>query len=92
MNHQDAYVSDITVVAEDLNRDDMIAVVEKLKTSGMEVDEVDHVKGVIEGTILADKVESLRKIDHVKYIRIELTYIADYPTGDPRDLDGPETA
>ena len=86
----DALVSDITVVAEDLNREDMIDVARKLEAVGLRVDEINHESGVIEGTINTDKLPDVHKVDGVKYVRIELTYVADYPYGDPRNVDPPD--
>ena len=33
------------------------------------------------------RVSEIQTLDCVDYVRVEFTYIADYPTGDPRDLD-----
>ncbi len=37
-------------------------------------------------------IEKLRGMELVDYVRIGMTWIADYPPGDPRDKDGVEGA
>ncbi len=44
----------------------------------------------MEGTIETIKVKSLQTLEFVKYVRTVFNYIADYPPGDPRNLDPDE--
>ena len=87
MDHQDAEVSDITIVLKAECAEKLDASAAELKKLGMEIDETDADNGVIEGTIGADKVADVKKWPCVEYVRVEFTYVADYPPGDPRNLD-----
>ena len=40
-----------------------------------------------EGTVDASKIHQIDDFPGVAYVRSVFTYIADYPPGDPRDLD-----
>lgn len=66
--------------------------VDALKKAGMEIDEVDDVNGVVTGTVDAGKVAEIRSWPCVNYVRVEFTYIADYPPGDPRNEDPSDPA
>ncbi|MDB5330073.1 MAG: hypothetical protein JWP03_1224 [Phycisphaerales bacterium] len=90
MEHQDAEVSDITVVLKAECAEKLDETVTALKGLGMEVEEVDDGNGVVEGTIDAGKLAAIKKWPCVEYVRVEFTYIADYPLGDARDKDGVE--
>lgn len=90
MNHRDAYLSDVTIVLRSRGTEHMEKIVTRLKEEGLEVDDVNHDACVVEGTIPAYKVEEIKKFEEVSYVRVEMSYIADYPAGDPRDLDGRE--
>ena len=68
----------------------MDAAVESLKKLGLQVCNVNNDEGVIEGSIDTAKVHDLKTVPGVCYVRSVFTYTADYPTGDPRDQDGPE--
>jgi ACT domain-containing protein len=85
--HRDASVSDVTIVIDARYGDKINAVVDDLKKMGVQVSEMDNDQGVIEGTVETFKVAEIQKLDSVDYVRVDFTYIADYPTGDPRDLD-----
>ncbi len=85
--HRDASMSDVTIVLDARFAGKHVEAVEQLKISGLEVTEIDEDQGVVEGTVETCKIAELQKMDCVDYVRVEFTYIADYPTGDPRDLD-----
>jgi|HubBroStandDraft_6_1064221.scaffolds.fasta_scaffold979907_1 hypothetical protein len=87
MEHRDAELSDIEVVLEELLGITPEQAAEKLKTAGLCLSNVDQENCIIEGTIDACKVNSLKEIDFVKYVRVVFTYIADFPPGDPRNCD-----
>jgi hypothetical protein len=91
MEHRDAEVSDITVVLKAECAEKLDETVAALKGLGMEVEESDADNGVVEGTIDAGKLAEIKKWPCVEYVRVEFTYIADYPPGDARDKDGVET-
>ena len=90
MEHQDAEVSDVTIVLKTECAEKLAETAGTLKTMGMAVEQIDADNGVVEGTIAADKVAEIRKWPCVQYVRVEFTYIAEYPPGDPRNLDPPE--
>jgi hypothetical protein len=90
MQHEDAEVSDITVILKPNCAEKMDETVAALKGLGMKIEETDPDNGVVEGTVGTDKLSEIRKWDCVQYVRVEFSYIADYPPGDPRNLDPPE--
>jgi hypothetical protein len=90
MEHRDAEVSDIVIVLKTECAEKMDETLAALKGLGMEVEETDDANGVVEGTIDAGKLAEIRKWPCVEYVRVEFTYIADYPAGDKRDRDGAE--
>jgi hypothetical protein len=87
MGHDDAELSEVTVVLADdpgMSAKDAAA---KLAEAGLAVSDVDESNGVVEGTIETAKITLLKKLEFVKYIRDVFNYVADYPPGDPRNLD-----
>ena len=91
MNHRDAEMTEVLVVLDELDDEQTIRVVEKLKEKGLEVFKVDNDESVVDGTIESDKVKSLKDVESVRFVRSILTYTVDYPPDDPRDKDGPES-
>lgn len=89
MDHTDAYVSEVTVVIKAQFPDTAAAAAELKKDFAMDVSEVNEEAGVVVGLVDSGKVHDLQKHPKVEYVRVGLTYIADYPAGDPRDMDGP---
>jgi hypothetical protein len=87
MNHRDAEICDVVVVLDELDDPQTQQVVDKLKALGMCVDSVDNDQSIVGGCIETPKVKDLEKLDHVRYVRRVFSYTADYPVGDPRDLD-----
>jgi hypothetical protein len=87
MTHRDAYMSDVTVVLDKRWENDLPAAIKKLEEAGLSVREADDNNGVVEGVIEHRKVHDLEKLDCVDYVRTTFSWIADYPKGDPRDLD-----
>ena len=87
MSFNDAQMSDITVVLDKRWENDLAAAVEILKQNGVEVRSADDDTSVVEGVVPSARVHDLQKLDCVDYVRTTFTWIADYPAGDPRDLD-----
>ena len=87
MRHHDAYMSDVTVVLDKRWENDLAGAVKILEAAGLAVRSADDDNGVVEGTIEHAKVHDLQKLDAVDYVRTTFSWIADYPAGDPRDLD-----
>jgi hypothetical protein len=91
MEHRDEEVSDVMVILKrECAEDKFDATVEALKKLAMEIDETDPDHGMVQGTICADKIDHVRKWPCVEYVRVDFTYIADYPVGDPRNKDEPD--
>lgn len=89
--HRDASMSDVTIVLDVRYGDKMAEVTDELKKLGVQVSETDDDQGVVAGTVETFRITDVQKLDCVDYVRVEFTYIADYPTGDPRDLDQEES-
>jgi hypothetical protein len=85
----DAIISEITVILDARYSDDAKTdqAVQSLKDHGMTVDSVNYESSIIEGSIEQARVHGLQHLDCVDYVRTTFTYYADYPAGDPRDLD-----
>jgi hypothetical protein len=89
-NHRDAEITEMVVVLDKRWEDKLQDAIEQLKTVGMEIYSADDDNSVIEGAAESHKVQDIEKLDCVDYVRKVMTYIVDYPPGDPRDKDGPE--
>ncbi len=87
MNHRDAEIADIVVVLHQSYSSRIPVAVELLVGAGFELITTDEENNVVEGSIESFKVQDLQKLECVNYVRTVLTYIADYPVGDPRDQD-----
>lgn len=87
MEHRDAEVCEVVVVIDASFANRLGHAVEKLRAVGMEVISTDEDEGIVSGCIEAYKVATLEKLEGVNYVRTVMTYIADYPAGDPRDCD-----
>jgi hypothetical protein len=90
MNHHDADLSDVVVVLEPEMGISFDQAVANLKQQGLSVTDTDVENDVVEGTIETTKVKPLEKLACVKYVRSVFNYTADFPTGDPRNLDKDE--
>jgi len=91
MNHRDAEISDLVVVLKGDYADRQEEAERMLRGVGMEIRSVDEENGVVEGSIEAGRLLELKQLPCVEYVRSVFTYVADYPPGDPRDQDGPQT-
>jgi hypothetical protein len=89
-NHSDAEITEVVIVLTTAYENRMAEAVETLKAAGMEVDSTDDDNDVVNGEIETSKLDALRKLDCVNYIRTVMTYIADYPPGDSRNKDAAE--
>jgi len=83
----DAYVTDVVVVLDKAYEERLKEAVAKLKDAGMQIENADDDNSVVEGTINTSNVAALEKLDCVDYVRKVFTYEANYPPGDPRDVD-----
>ena len=83
----DAFVTECVVVLDKAYEERLKDALACLEAAGLSVLSADDDNSVIEGTIEAHKVEALEKLDCVDYVRKVFTYEANYPPGDPRDVD-----
>src|SRR5665213_397326 len=91
MQHRDAEVSDVVIVLKsECAAEKLPQTTDALKKLGMEIESIDEGNGVVCGTVDAGKVEEIRKWPCINYVRVESTYIADYPANDPRNQDPAE--
>ena len=86
-NYQDAFISDVAITACDTPERTFEQVVEDLKKAGMEISTANRDQCFIEGSVESRKVREIDDMPGVEYVRTVFTYVADYPPGDPRDLD-----
>lgn len=91
MDHRDAFISDITVVLKPHFSDRLKELIEKLNAAGMGITSVNEDCGAIEGSVESNLVHVIQQMDFVDAVRTTFSYVADYPVGDPRDRDGPES-
>jgi hypothetical protein len=86
-NYQDAFISDVVITACDSPERPFEKVVEELQQAGVQIATTNKDECVIEGTVDSGKVADIDKMPGVEFVRTVFTYVADYPPGDPRDLD-----
>ncbi len=91
MNHRDALISEVIVVVDATPDNQFQAILTSVALVGLEIDDSNPNNGSIGGTIDSNRLPELRAVNGVKYVRITMEYIADFPAGDPRDLDKEET-
>ncbi len=84
----DAYIAEIIVVINEAYEERLPEAVAMLKNAGMNVVDVDNDNAVVKGDIDVTKLPDLRKLPAVGYVRQVFRYEAEYPPGDPRDVDG----
>jgi hypothetical protein len=83
----DAFVTEVVVVLDKAYEERLKEAIAALKAAGVQIENADDDNSVVEGTIDASKVAALEKLDCVDYVRKVFTYEANYPPGDPRDVD-----
>ena len=83
----DAFVTEVVVVLGKRYEERLKEAVAALQAAGLSVLSTDDDNSVVEGTIDASKVAAMEKLDCVDYVRKVFTYEANYPPGDPRDID-----
>jgi threonine dehydratase len=83
----DAFVTEVVIVLDKAYEEKLKEACQVLQDHGVSILSADDDNSVIEGTVEASKVEALEKLDCVDYVRKVFTYEANYPPGDPRDVD-----
>ena len=88
MNHRDQSIAEVTIVlrVEYLSR--MDEVTEQLAETGVGITSVDSELGSIVASCESNRVPVIEKMEFVQAVRTMFSYVADYPVGDPRDIDG----
>jgi hypothetical protein len=86
-NYQDAFISDIIATIDETPERPFDKTVEDLKAAGVQINDACKDRCMIEGTVDSGKVHQIDSMPGVEYVRTVFTYVADYPPGDPRDLD-----
>ncbi|MCC6239205.1 MAG: hypothetical protein IT448_02755 [Phycisphaerales bacterium] len=87
MDHHDAEITEVVVVLNQQFANQLTQARQMLEEAGMTIDSEDHDNGVMHGSIDSKNLHALEKLPCVQYLRPVFTYVADYPTGDPRDKD-----
>jgi hypothetical protein len=87
MEHRDALMSEVTVNYDETPENPASAIIAKLVALGLMITDEDPTDGSLEGTVAANKLPEIHATPGVTYVRITSEWIADYPKGDPRDLD-----
>jgi hypothetical protein len=90
MNHRDQYISDVTIIIKRDWTARLDDIVEQLNEVGVGIVTVNEDVGAIEGSCESNRVCVIQQMEFVEAVRTTFNYIADYPPGDPRDLDGDE--
>jgi hypothetical protein len=90
MDHRDQQISDVTIVIKRDFAHRLDEVIEELNSIGVGITTVNEDCAAIEGSCESNRVHMIERMEYVQAVRTTFTYIADYPPGDPRDLDGPD--
>jgi len=90
MDHEDAELTEVIVVLVDEPGMSTQDAANKLAELGLVISDVGESDGVVSGTIETARLRLLKKLEFVKYVRDVFNYVADYPPGDPRNLDAVE--
>jgi hypothetical protein len=83
--HRDAEMCDVVVILDELPEERTHEVVKKLEAAGLAVSQVDDNRSVVEGSVEHCKVDGLKSVENVRYVRTTLHYSVEYPPTDPRD-------
>lgn len=75
-------VVQITVSIDDAHVDRIHEVADRLKDSGMDVEQTMQIVGVVTGSIEADKMSSLYSVEGVQNVEIEREYQLSPPESD----------
>ena len=90
MDHRDQSISDVTIVIKPEFVERMEDVIEQLNEAGVGITNVNEDVGAVEGSCESNRVCLIERMEFVDAVRTTFSYIADYPPGDQRDLDGEE--
>ena len=88
MQHRDQTISEITIVIKAVFAERLGEILEQLNEAGVGITNVNEDVGAIEGNCESNRVCAIERMEFVEAVRTTFSYVADYPPGDPRDLDG----
>jgi hypothetical protein len=77
---EDRYFTEVVIILEPLDDEQMKGVVGDLQSRGLRVDSSDSDNSVVEGTIESSRLHELSSAPFVDYVRQEFTYVAEFPT------------
>jgi hypothetical protein len=84
----DCNITQLIVILDKAWENDLAGAVKILSDAGMKIESADDDTSVVEGEIDTRKLHDLEHLPCVDYVRKVLSYDANYPPGDPRDVDG----
>ena len=90
MEHRDQAVSDVTIVIKPEFCGRFDDVISQLNELGVGIININEDVGAVEGSCESNRVHLIERMEFVDAVRTTFSYIADYPPGDERDLDGNE--
>ena len=90
---EDRYFTEVVIILEPLDDEQMKRVVGELESRGLRVDSVDNDNSVVEGTIESSRLHDMQSAPSVDVVRQEYTYVAEFPverrSGQPAPRDTP---
>ena len=92
MNHRDQSISEVTIILRSEFIDRMDEVTEQLAETGAAISSVDSNMGTIVASCESNRLSVIERMEFVQAVRTTFSYVADYPSGDPRDVDGLDRA
>jgi hypothetical protein len=87
MDHHDADISDVIIILHEEMGGTLDDALLKLMEWCISIGEVDRDEGAVQATVESTKLKTLEQLSFVKYVRRVFEYTADFPPGDPRNLD-----
>lgn len=89
MSSRDRLMTAVVLTLDAAYAERMPEALDMLKGVDFHVETADDDNSVVEGTLPADRLPDLKQLPCVEYVRQEMTWVADYPEGDPRDRPDP---
>jgi hypothetical protein len=76
---EDRYFTEVVIILEPLDDEQMKGVVADLESRGLRVDSIDNDNSVVEGTIESSRLHDIQSAPSVDVVRQEYTYVAEFP-------------
>ena len=76
---ENRYFTEVVIILEPLDDEQMKRVVSELESRGLRVDTVDNDNSVVEGTIESSRLHDIQSAPSVDVVRQEYTYVAEFP-------------